>query len=158
MLFSKLSLDGHSWAVVALFFSSFYAVGAQLTPEEWEPLLDGLKNPPIPGLAERVPLMTNDSVKIPLIDLQVYAPPSSGQMEHEKGCTRGLLDHSFGLNSFGAPVVVDYAPPTDLQCGEVGKWAGISLNLTVHWSVCIHPCLVLLSKRTDLKPSISAWY
>ncbi|TFY62752.1 hypothetical protein EVJ58_g3662 [Rhodofomes roseus] len=35
---------------------------------------------------------------------------------------------TFG-NSYGDPEIVQYTPPTD--CGEVGSWAGISLNFTV---------------------------
>ncbi|KAH9843087.1 peptide N-acetyl-beta-D-glucosaminyl asparaginase amidase A-domain-containing protein [Rhodofomes roseus] len=61
-----------------------------------------------------------------LVDFQVAQPPplpSSAQQ-----CTVQILERTFG-NSYGDPEIVQYTPPTD--CGEVGSWAGISLNFTV---------------------------
>ncbi|KAI4517351.1 uncharacterized protein SCHCODRAFT_02489244 [Schizophyllum commune H4-8] len=116
-------------AIVATLPSS-----AQLTPEELQPLLDGLAHRPTDdsayALDKRVPLMTDDPTIAPLVDLQLFAPPvvpSDGT-----SCSQVLLQHTFGDGSYGAPTVVAYAPPTDEACGEVGKWAAISLNLTVY--------------------------
>ncbi|KAL1704438.1 peptide N-acetyl-beta-D-glucosaminyl asparaginase amidase A-domain-containing protein [Schizophyllum commune] len=109
---------------------------AQLTPEELQPLLDGLANRPLPditsslALNKRVPLMTDDHTISPLVDLQLFAPPvvpTDGT-----SCSQILLQHTFGDGSYGNPTVAAYAPPTDEACGEVGKWATISLNLTVY--------------------------
>ncbi|KAL1664825.1 peptide N-acetyl-beta-D-glucosaminyl asparaginase amidase A-domain-containing protein [Schizophyllum commune] len=107
---------------------------AQLTPEELQPLLDGLAQRPtgdsVYDLDKRVPLMTDDPTIAPLVDLQLFAPPvvpSDGT-----SCSQVLLQHTFGAGSYGAPTVVAYAPPTDEACGEVGKWAAISLSLTVY--------------------------
>ncbi|KAL1755194.1 peptide N-acetyl-beta-D-glucosaminyl asparaginase amidase A-domain-containing protein [Schizophyllum commune] len=107
---------------------------AQLTPEELQPLLDGLAHRPtgdsVHALDKRVPLMTDDPTIAPLVDLQLFAPPvvpSDGT-----SCSQVLLQHTFGDGSYGAPTVVAYALPTDEACGEVGKWAAISLNLTVY--------------------------
>ncbi|OCB89705.1 hypothetical protein A7U60_g3184 [Sanghuangporus baumii] len=61
-----------------------------------------------------------------LVDFQVAQPPPLPA--DAKQCTQVLIEHTFG-NSFGAPAIANFAPPTD--CGEVGSWAGISLNLTV---------------------------
>ncbi|KAF9069614.1 peptide N-acetyl-beta-D-glucosaminyl asparaginase amidase A-domain-containing protein [Rhodocollybia butyracea] len=62
----------------------------------------------------------------PLVDFQVAQPPPV-PLNAQK-CTIELFQHAFG-NSFGAPAVVEYTPPTD--CGEVGSWAAITLNFTV---------------------------
>ncbi|KAI5824122.1 hypothetical protein K523DRAFT_253781 [Schizophyllum commune Tattone D] len=107
---------------------------AQLAPEELQPLLDGLAHRPtgdsVHDLDKRVPLMTGDPTIAPLVDLQLFAPPvvpTDGT-----SCSQVLLQHTFGDGSYGEPTVVTYAPPTDETCGEVGKWAAISLNLTVY--------------------------
>ncbi|KAK7468445.1 hypothetical protein VKT23_002958 [Stygiomarasmius scandens] len=109
-------------------------VFGQVTPEELEPLLVGLAQKPreigTPQLERRVPLSTNDSTVAPLIDLQVFAPPVIPQ--DGTSCEVVLLEHIFGDGSFGAPAIVPYIPPTDDTCGEVGKWAAISLNLTTY--------------------------
>ncbi|KXN87539.1 Peptide-N4-(N-acetyl-beta-glucosaminyl)asparagine amidase A [Leucoagaricus sp. SymC.cos] len=121
----------YAWLSAAIFFSHICETDAQLTPWEWEPLVDGLNHPPALGLNERVPLMTNDTVKIPLIDLQVFAPPGASR-QNTNTCSVLLLEHSFGVNSFGVPAVVDYVPPTAPECGQAGEWLEISLNLTVY--------------------------
>ncbi|EJD06059.1 uncharacterized protein FOMMEDRAFT_145373 [Fomitiporia mediterranea MF3/22] len=61
-----------------------------------------------------------------LVDFQVAQPPPVPQ--DAKQCTQVLIEHTFG-NSFGSPAIANFTPPTD--CGDVGSWAGISLNLTV---------------------------
>ncbi|KZV71667.1 hypothetical protein PENSPDRAFT_684442 [Peniophora sp. CONT] len=61
-----------------------------------------------------------------LVDFQVAVPPPLPKDAQQ--CTHRILERTFG-NSFGDPEIVQYTPPTD--CGEVGTWAGISLNLTV---------------------------
>ncbi|THH10207.1 hypothetical protein EW145_g1493 [Phellinidium pouzarii] len=61
-----------------------------------------------------------------LVDFQVAQPPPLPK--GTKQCTQVLISHTFG-NSFGTPAITNFTPPTD--CGEVGSWAGISLNLTV---------------------------
>lgn len=106
---------------------------AQFSENDWGPLLDGLSKPPV-DLVERVPLMSNDSIKIPLVDLQVFAPPSNGAnaQSPKNACTIELLKHSFGVNSFNVPVIVQYIPPSPPECGKTGEWAGIYLNLTVY--------------------------
>lgn len=136
MLFPKPS-STNSWLWTCIVFLHIYGACAQLTPEEWEPLLNGLHDRPV-DLAERVPLMTNDTVKIPLVDLQVFAPPSTG-IGSDGNCTVALLEHSFGVNSFNVPAIVDYVPPSGARCGEAGTWAGINLNLTVYWSAFFAP-------------------
>lgn len=88
-----------------------------------------LASPPLSqNLDKRVPLSTHDNTTTPLIDLQVFQPPiipSKGSF-----CTVRLLTYDFG-NSYGTPAVVPYKPPTGHECGETGKWAAISMNLTV---------------------------
>lgn len=134
MFFSRLS-SGYLKNWILLAFLNIQDICAQITPQEWTPLIDGLSNPPI-DIAERVPLMTNDTVKIPLVDLQIFAPPSNGGRTRttSNSCTVKLLEHSFGINSFNVPAIVGYTPPSSVECGDIGNWAGISLNLTVHWS------------------------
>ncbi|KAH8117599.1 peptide N-acetyl-beta-D-glucosaminyl asparaginase amidase A-domain-containing protein [Phellopilus nigrolimitatus] len=61
-----------------------------------------------------------------LVDFQVAQPPPLP--EDVTQCTQVLIQHTFG-NSFGTPAIANFTPPTD--CGEVGSWVGISLNLTV---------------------------
>ncbi|KLO12594.1 hypothetical protein SCHPADRAFT_407216 [Schizopora paradoxa] len=61
-----------------------------------------------------------------LVDFQVAQPPPLPK--DAKQCTEVLIVHTFG-NSFGTPAIANFTPPTD--CGPVGSWAGISLNLTV---------------------------
>ncbi|VDB82939.1 unnamed protein product [Peniophora sp. CBMAI 1063] len=61
-----------------------------------------------------------------LVDFQVAQPPPLPNDAQQ--CTVRILERTFG-NSFGDPEIVAYTPPTD--CGDVGTWAGISLNLTV---------------------------
>ncbi|KZV71668.1 hypothetical protein PENSPDRAFT_751612 [Peniophora sp. CONT] len=60
-----------------------------------------------------------------LVDFQVAQPPPLPK--DAKQCTIRLFEHTFA-NSYNVPVIVDYTPPTD--CGDVGSWAGISLNFT----------------------------
>ncbi|KAJ7171872.1 peptide N-acetyl-beta-D-glucosaminyl asparaginase amidase A-domain-containing protein [Mycena crocata] len=117
-------------ALVVATFSC--AVVAQPSPEELAPLLAGFSSPPLEAetLERRVPLSTNDPTVAPLIDLQVFAPPATPK--NGESCAVTLLTHSFGDGSFNAPAVVQYTPPADPSCGEVGKWATISLNLSVY--------------------------
>ncbi|KDQ19824.1 hypothetical protein BOTBODRAFT_27248 [Botryobasidium botryosum FD-172 SS1] len=61
----------------------------------------------------------------PLVNFQVAQPPVLPAAA--KQCTVELIRHNFA-NSYYQPAILDYKPPTD--CGEVGKWAGISLNYT----------------------------
>ncbi|CUA70145.1 hypothetical protein RSOLAG22IIIB_00493 [Rhizoctonia solani] len=61
----------------------------------------------------------------PLVNFQVSQPPITPKVG--KTCTVQLFRHTFA-NSYYQPEIVEYKPPTD--CGEVGKWAGISLNWT----------------------------
>ncbi|KAJ7139541.1 peptide N-acetyl-beta-D-glucosaminyl asparaginase amidase A-domain-containing protein [Mycena epipterygia] len=116
----------------ALFIALLSAAAfAQPSPAELAPLLAGLGGQPQEAAVQRrVPLSTNDPIVAPLIDLQVYAPPVTPK--NGKSCTVTLLQHSFGDGSYNSPTVVDYTPPTDPSCGEVGQWATISLNLSVY--------------------------
>ncbi|KAJ6573981.1 peptide N-acetyl-beta-D-glucosaminyl asparaginase amidase A-domain-containing protein, partial [Mycena vulgaris] len=119
------------YGAALLLLSLSCAVVAQPSAEELAPLLTGLAGQPQEiEIERRVPLSTNDPTAAPLIDLQVFAPPVSPK--NGKSCTVTLLQHSFGDGSFNAPAVVEYAPPTHASCGEVGKWATISLNLSVY--------------------------
>ncbi|KAL0564697.1 hypothetical protein V5O48_017346, partial [Marasmius crinis-equi] len=108
---------------------------AQVSPAQLEPLLLGLSQKPEPephvivDIEKRVPLMTDDPTVAPLVDLQVFAPPVVPK--GGKSCEVELLKHSFGDGSFGNPAVVPYSPPIAEDCGEVGEWAAISLNLSV---------------------------
>ncbi|KZV71644.1 hypothetical protein PENSPDRAFT_684422 [Peniophora sp. CONT] len=61
-----------------------------------------------------------------LVTFQVAQPPPLPKDSRQ--CTIRLFEHTFA-NSYGAPAIVEYSPPTD--CGEVGSWAGVSLNFTV---------------------------
>ncbi|CAE6530645.1 unnamed protein product [Rhizoctonia solani] len=61
----------------------------------------------------------------PLVNFQVSQPPITPKIG--KTCTVQLFRRTFA-NSYYQPEVVEYKPPTD--CGEIGKWAGISLNWT----------------------------
>ncbi|EPQ58116.1 hypothetical protein GLOTRDRAFT_136892 [Gloeophyllum trabeum ATCC 11539] len=70
-----------------------------------------------------LPLLVRAAV---LVDFQVAQPPPLPADANQ--CTIEILTHTFG-NSYGQPAIVQYTPPTD--CGEVGTWAGISLNFTV---------------------------
>jgi hypothetical protein len=106
---------------------------AQPSPSELAPLCAALSTGPYDAsfeLERRVPLMTDDSTRAPLVDLQVFAPPVVPKSGSK--CTVTLLKHGFGDGSYGTPTVVPYAPPTAKACGPVGKWAAISLNLTVY--------------------------
>lgn len=117
------------WCGAALLLTSLgRGVVAQPSPEELAPLLAGLGEQP--QIERRVPLSTDDLTVAPLIDLQVFAPPATPK--NGKRCSVTLLQHSFGDGSYNAPAVVAYTPPTDPACGEVGKWAAISLNLSVY--------------------------
>lgn len=111
---------------------------AQLSPDELAPLLAGLAQKPSSDvqLEKRVPLSTNDSTVAPLIDLQVFAPPVVPK--DGTSCIVELLKHTFGDGSYGSPTVVAYVPPTTKDCGEVGEWAAISLNLSVYSCATFH--------------------
>lgn len=61
----------------------------------------------------------------PLVNFQVAQPPITPKFG--KICTVQLFRRTFA-NSYYQPEIVDYTPPTD--CGEIGKWAGVSLNWT----------------------------
>jgi len=61
-----------------------------------------------------------------LVDFQVAQPPPLPQ--DAKQCTVEILRRDFA-NSYGSPEIVQYTPPN--ECGPVGSWAGITLNLTV---------------------------
>ncbi|KDQ19860.1 hypothetical protein BOTBODRAFT_27282 [Botryobasidium botryosum FD-172 SS1] len=70
------------------------------------------------------PDVTSDG-DAPLVNFQVAQPPVLPAAA--KQCTVELIRHNFA-NSYYQPATLNYKPPTD--CGEVGKWAGISLNYT----------------------------
>ncbi|RDB29168.1 Peptide-N4-(N-acetyl-beta-glucosaminyl)asparagine amidase A [Hypsizygus marmoreus] len=74
--------------------------------------------------------MTDDPTVAPLLDLQVFAPPVVPR--GGSSCTLELLRHSFGDGSYNTPAIMPYIPPTAPDCGAVGKWAAISLNLSVY--------------------------
>ncbi|KAH7343742.1 peptide N-acetyl-beta-D-glucosaminyl asparaginase amidase A-domain-containing protein [Rhizoctonia solani] len=61
----------------------------------------------------------------PLVNFQVSQPPITPKVG--KTCTVQLFRRTFA-NSYYQPEIVEYQPPTD--CGEIGKWAGVSLNWT----------------------------
>ncbi|KAJ7774828.1 peptide-N4-(N-acetyl-beta-glucosaminyl)asparagine amidase A [Mycena metata] len=61
-----------------------------------------------------------------LVDFQVAQPPPVPTQA--KQCTIDILQRDFA-NSYGAAEIVQYTPPTN--CGAVGSWAGVTLNLTV---------------------------
>ncbi|KAF9505993.1 hypothetical protein BS47DRAFT_1399898 [Hydnum rufescens UP504] len=61
----------------------------------------------------------------PLVNFQVQQPPALPSFGTQ--CTVELVHHLFG-NSYYHPAIVQYTPPT--TCGDVGKWAGVSLNYT----------------------------
>ncbi|KAG7450728.1 uncharacterized protein BT62DRAFT_1001519 [Guyanagaster necrorhizus] len=72
--------------------------------------------------------MTDDSTVTPLVDLQVFAPPVVPQ--GGQSCQVELLTHSFGDGSYNNAVVT-YSSPTNSECGNIGQWAAISLNISV---------------------------
>ena len=126
---------------IALFSNS---VTAQITTAQLAPLLAGLAHQNDFEYEKRVPLSTNDPTVAPLVDLQVYAPPAVPK--HGSSCTVQLLEHSFGEGSYGAPAVVAYTPPTASACGQVGKWATVSMNISVYSLVLpLQPALTLLT-------------
>ncbi|KAJ8521749.1 hypothetical protein ONZ45_g1592 [Pleurotus djamor] len=105
----------------------------QPSSNEIQPLIDELARHrfgDVSDMEKRVPLMTDDDTVAPLIDLQVFAPPAIPKSG--SSCTVELLKHSFGVNSYNAPAVVPYVPPTSSACGKVGEWAAISMNLSVY--------------------------
>ncbi len=123
--------------VLLLTWAALLLVKGQPSPEELAPLLDGLFGGPAveanrtaTDLQKRVPLMTDDPTVAPLIDLQVFAPPVVPK--GGTSCTVKLLEHSFGVDSFNKPAIVSYVPPVLPECGKVGEWAAISLNLSVY--------------------------
>ncbi|CAE6412849.1 unnamed protein product [Rhizoctonia solani] len=61
----------------------------------------------------------------PLVNFQVSQPPVTPKVG--KTCTVQLFRRTFA-NSYYQPEIVEYKPPT--ECGDIGKWAGISLNWT----------------------------
>ena len=79
---------------------------------------------------QQLPIQKQSTTPVPLVDLQVFAPPAIPQ--GGTNCTVELLKHSFGNGSYNNPVVVQYAPPSAPSCGEVGKWATIAMNLSVY--------------------------
>ncbi|CAE6467104.1 unnamed protein product, partial [Rhizoctonia solani] len=81
------------------------------------------------SLNRRVPLSTNDNTTIPLVDLQILHPPPIPKTGTH--CTVELLKYAFG-NSYDAPAVVSYSPPTSKDCGTVGSWGAVVGNLTVY--------------------------
>ncbi|PBK70321.1 hypothetical protein ARMSODRAFT_911824 [Armillaria solidipes] len=103
---------------------------AQLTKEDFDPLIEGFAEFSAgSALTKRVPLMTDDHTVAPLVDLQVFAPPVVPQ--EGPSCQVELLRHSFGDGSYNNPAIVAYSPPTDSDCGDIGQWAAISLNVSV---------------------------
>ncbi|KAJ7071566.1 peptide N-acetyl-beta-D-glucosaminyl asparaginase amidase A-domain-containing protein [Mycena amicta] len=121
----------HAFLIVAVLFCA--TIVAQPSPEELAPLIAGLdlqNRLNDVELQRRVPLSTDDPTVVPLISMQVFAPPVTPK--NGKSCLVTLLEHTFGDGSFNAPAVVPYSPPTDPACGEIGKWATISLNLSVY--------------------------
>ncbi|CUA70516.1 Peptide-N4-(N-acetyl-beta-glucosaminyl)asparagineamidase A [Rhizoctonia solani] len=81
------------------------------------------------NLDRRVPLSTNDNTTVPLVDLQILHPPPVPKTGTH--CTVELLKYAFG-NSYDAPAVVSYSPPTSKDCGSVGSWGTVVGNLTVY--------------------------
>lgn len=61
----------------------------------------------------------------PQRDFQVQQPPV---VPSGKRCVHTLIEYDFA-NSYGNPAILDYVPPKD--CGKVGSWASVVLNLTV---------------------------
>ncbi|GAB1520015.1 hypothetical protein RhiTH_003088 [Rhizoctonia solani] len=61
----------------------------------------------------------------PLVNFQVSQPPITPKIG--KTCTVQLFRRTFA-NSYYRPEIVEYEPP--IECGDIGKWAGISLNWT----------------------------
>ncbi|KZT32653.1 hypothetical protein SISSUDRAFT_1066759 [Sistotremastrum suecicum HHB10207 ss-3] len=61
----------------------------------------------------------------PLVDFQVAQPPPVPQ--DVKKCTVELFEHTFG-NSFGTPALATVTPTN--ECGPIGSWSAITLNLT----------------------------
>lgn len=122
----------------ALFLGLLFRVVAHPSADELRPLYDVLaKGPPSDAssvspqaLSPRVPLSTDDDTPSPLVDLQVYAPPIVPK--GSASCETVLLTHEFGDGSFGVPGIADYIPPTSSTCGQVGRWAAITLNVTVY--------------------------
>lgn len=116
------------WAILGLF--SRIALGVTLRATSYPigvaDILEALASPPN-TLEARVPLSTNDNTSRPLVDMQIYQPPVVPKIT--SSCLVNLLTHDFG-NSYGTPAVVPYTPPEN--CGPIGKWAAISLNLTVY--------------------------
>ncbi|KAK0506502.1 peptide N-acetyl-beta-D-glucosaminyl asparaginase amidase A-domain-containing protein [Armillaria luteobubalina] len=103
---------------------------AQLTKRELGPLIEGFAGFSTGNsLTKRVPLMTDDPTVAPLVDLQVFAPPVVPR--EGQSCQVELLAHSFGDGSYNNPAIVAYSPPTDPDCGTIGQWAAISLNVSV---------------------------
>ncbi|GLB36566.1 putative peptide-N4-(N-acetyl-beta-glucosaminyl)asparagine amidase A [Lyophyllum shimeji] len=124
MLASKLA-----GILLQVYLTVLPPVLGQLSADELAPLLSGLaERPRDADLEARVPLMTDDPTVAPLVDLQVFAPPVVP--EGGSHCAVELSKHSFGVGSYGAPAVVPYIPPAADGCGEIGKWAAISLNLS----------------------------
>lgn len=123
------------------------AVAAQVPAAELAPLLHGLEHPPAQQLEARVPLMTDDDTVSPLFSVQVHAPtdiPTRGT-----SCTLKLLEHEFGVGSYNAPAVVPYTPPGDAACGPVGKWAAVTMNLSVSATGTQYDRLAVESYRTS---------
>jgi hypothetical protein len=119
---------------IAVLLAFFVTALAQLNANDLSPLLLGLaEHIGDPDLERRVPLSTDDPTVAPLADLQVFAPPAVPN--DGESCAVELLKHSFGDGSYNTPAIVHYAPPTAPDCGEVGKWAAIGLNLSVSSSV-----------------------
>ena len=83
-----------SITAVVVLATSLVRVHAQLTPEQLQPLLDGLAQKPSNDIEKRVPLMTDDPTVAPLIDLQIFAPPVTPKDGTK--CEVELLKHSFG--------------------------------------------------------------
>ncbi|KAF8329143.1 peptide N-acetyl-beta-D-glucosaminyl asparaginase amidase A-domain-containing protein [Cantharellus anzutake] len=79
---------------------------------------------PLHGSGEGILARAANASVPPLVNFQVQQPPA---LPYDVKCTVVLTHHLFG-NSYYQPAIIDYIPPSN--CGPVGKWAGISMNLT----------------------------
>lgn len=106
-------------------------VYAQPSPDDLVPLLQGLNNRP----SFATPPSIKQTTEIPpLVNVQLNAPPIIPK--NASSCTVKFIVHRFA-NSYGQPAIVPYTPPTDSSCGPVGKWAAITMNITMTSSVVL---------------------
>ncbi|CAE6523490.1 unnamed protein product [Rhizoctonia solani] len=77
------------------------------------------------GSQPEIYIRQSTNATAPLVNFQVSQPPITPKVG--KTCTVQLFRRTFA-NSYYQPEIVEYKPPTG--CGEIGEWAGISLNWT----------------------------